>query len=235
MNITDVSAVVPTPWDVAAAAIRAGGCCVALIVLTCWQNPAGSSRRHRLLYSWYLTAHALSSLPQFVAASIGRSNTTLRYLGPCFILVAGHSYFPLGSLMMAPRRDRVQQRTLFATTCVLLLSIVSHALLFFLVRPSAAATLSFVIYGLAIAVACVGILMVLLRHRRAWQVRLFVLSACAGIVNALLPLLPIWESYFLSRALDVAVYLPGAVIALRWLDARSRDSHGDSVVAGTEK
>lgn len=74
--------------------------------------------------------------------------------------------------------------------------------------------------------ACAGVVVLVRRHRDSWTVRMFALAAIAGVVDFLLPALafigaPIWQPDFLGRVLDVALYLPFAVMTIRWLETKS--------------
>ena len=142
-----------------------------------------------------------------------------------FTLCAGHTYFLLGAELCVPHHTKVRRFSLLATVAVLVISLPLLVIVFFRSGAASAAPINFGVYATACVVAFAGVLVVLRRHRQSWQVWLLLFSAIAGAVDALLPAfaelgLPLWQPDFLGRALDVILWLPGAVVALRWLDAQ---------------
>lgn len=222
-----------TVWTVAAPITWGVGCVMALIVLLGWRLPpgdGGSSRYLRTLFGTYCLMHALSTFPASIAASReahGEGSSTavsdLRLLSAYCVLVAGSMYFPIGVELLAPRQSSVRRWTMAGTAIVVVAAAIAAG-----ARHSSgddATPIFFGVYVIACVIAFCGVFRTLLRYRCAWPTKLLSFSATAGAIDGLLPSFadmgaPIWEPAFLGRALDVVLWLPGALIAFRWLDAQ---------------
>ena len=216
-------------WALAQHAVWACGCALALVAL----HVRRSAKPGRLLklFSVYLVCHVASSLLNLAAVAQSDSlspaaATALGLLSAELVLVAAFTYVGIGTVLMAlPKAPRLSQRAgpalgAVAVTCALALLVLRLA-----ASALAATLLLFSVY-LVEALWAYAALVVLFRRRRgAWQVRLFVASGTIGMVDFLLPALDflapgsVWRADFLGRALDVACYLPGAVLCLRWLES----------------
>lgn len=220
-------------WSIAAPITWAIGCTLAAIILLFWHNPQKHGKsyrealpgRHRLYFGGYLFAHLISTIPQALSAARFTGDAenirAFQYLASFFVLLAGHSYFLLAAELLAPCNLRVRQLSCLATACVFVLTSPSLAILHF-GTARAGSPLVIAVYGIACALAFFGVFAVLRRNPSAWQARLFACAAIAGVVDALFPIFaPSPLADFLARLLDVLLWLPGAVVAMRWLDATS--------------
>ena len=226
-------------WTIRTNVVWLCGCIGALLLL----NAPGRSRTANLrrLLNIYLAAHALSTAPAIFVAATGTAATATRdavlsLISLELILVAAATYFFLGTEMIWPlntgvwrrRRGHVSARQYTGIVCLPLLminafTIASLQLNRKMTELSSAPIALFAYYALAVVWASVGVIVVCRRHWNFWWVRLFAFSAVVGVVDFLLPALaflgaPIWQPDFLARTIDVLLYLPGAVIALRKLD-----------------
>ena len=214
-------------WSVAAPATWAAGCSCALAVTVLWTTPHTSSSRLRAIFCVYLIAHTFSTVPAIIRASnvaSASTDTALDLISSCFVLIAGHSYFLLGAALLAPNQPQVWHGALVATAGILSASLASLFVLHF-AADSATSSVVFIVYASACVVGFIGVLATNRRHSDAWQPKLLLFSAVCGAVNGLLPTFadagaPIWQPAFLGRLLDVILWLPGAVLALRWLDGQ---------------
>ena len=171
------------------------------------------------MFAIYLIAHVLSS----VLNVIPYGPFGLKLLSCQLTLVAGSTYFPIGIELIKPRQQAVRRWALASTVCVVVAAAIATA-----IRSSRGAvdtSVVFAVYASACVLAFLGVLHALVRHRCLWPTKVLLFSATAGAVDALLPTfaaqgVPIWEPAFLGRAIDVTLWLPGALLALRWLDAQ---------------
>jgi len=101
----------------------------------------------------------------------------------------------LGAELLSPRNLRVRRYAAIGTVVSVVASISTLVLVHYIEGPGTASSLSFGVYTLAVAVALAGVTATIRRHHAQWQIRLFGFSA------------------------SVLLWLPGAVVALHWLDS----------------
>ena len=235
--------VAPVPsissWAIAAESTWSAGCLIAFAAL--WFPSASKRPRvmrpyHRLLFCGYLISHVLSSMLRIVMITISGSPVTcaspeardatihfLDFLSRLLVVSAANFMVFLSAKLLAPRQLVVNRRAQAVLLAIFCVCATRFAALHFGVPGCAANDFVVLIYAAACALAFMGVLSVVSQHRKSWQAIVFLLASIAGIVNATVPLhVPAdvtWQPHFLARLLDVIFWLPGAIIALRWLDS----------------
>ena len=167
----------------------------------------------------------ISGSPVTCASPEARDATIhfLDFLSRLLVVSAANFMVFLSAKLLAPRQLVVNRRAQAVLLAIFCVCATRFAALHFGVPGCAANDFVVLIYAAACALAFMGVLSVVSQHRKSWQAIVFLLASIAGIVNATVPLhVPAdvtWQPHFLARLLDVIFWLPGAIIALRWLDS----------------
>ena len=233
-----------SPFALATNIVWGVGCAIALVALlwplpkACnnegglspsrWRCTCSHRPRLRSLLACYLVAHIAATLAALLAHLSEARAAAAATASQLLSLLAAATYCEIGTILVLPRSDAAWRVALVGAALAYVAGAVTIAVLSSdeATRPSAVLVL-FGLYLLAALWASMGVVLLARRHARtAWQVRVFIVSALVGMVDFLLPAIaylgaPIWQPGFLGRALDVALYLPGAVIAFRWMETRS--------------
>ena len=237
-------------WSLATNVVWGSSTLVALIVLCLMPRSTrrikATTAQPRLchIFSVYLAAHFLSTIPAIVSAStelqlgVDPHKAALQVLTFALILISASTYVLLGTELLFPLSVGARRKSLQVVVPAYILITLTVSLLRTLTDGPAGIICLFAYYAAAVAWATCGAIDILRRHRRTHPVRclVFFTAIAAGIIDFVLPAvaflgLPIWRPDFIARALDSLLYLPGAVATFVWLDGMMHD-HDHEELAG---
>ena len=229
-------------WTLATNVVWGSSTLVALIVLCLMPRSTrriiATAAQPRLchIFSVYLAAHFLSTIPAIVSVStelqlgVDPHKAALQVLTFALILISASTYVLLGTELLFPLSVGARRKSLQVVVPAYILITLTVSLLRTLTDGPAGIICLFAYYAAAVAWATCGAIDILRRHRRTHPVRclVFFTAIAAGIIDFVLPAvaflgLPIWRPDFIARALDSLLYLPGAVATFVWLDGMMHD------------